>query len=212
MIVSASILNADILQLRNEIKNLENAGTDHIHIDVMDGRFVQATTYGENVVAAIKDVTNLPIEVHLMIQRPEIFIERFIEVQPNIIFIHPESSEFVRHCLLKIKSAGLKAGIALKLDTPLQIDYYLDLVDVVLLVTCDEGFGGNPFQTISLKKIVELKKIREDGGFNFMIEVDGGINEKTAGQCKEAGADILVSGSYILNYNPQESIEKLKNI
>ncbi|WP_153720927.1 ribulose-phosphate 3-epimerase [Sporosarcina cascadiensis] len=213
MIVSASILSADFLNLERDIRLLEEKGTEFIHIDIMDGRFVTNITWGPATVKAIRKITELPIEVHLMIAEPERSIKNYLDSEADFFVIHPESTQFLRKTLLEIKNAGKKAGIALKLETPVDtIRHCLDVVDLVLFVTCDEGFGGQSFHPLSLEKIAEVAKWRKEYKLNFQIEVDGGINSETAAQCKAAGADIAVSGSFIFRDDIQEAIERLKSV
>jgi len=213
MFISPSILNADYVNLERDIKQLENAGADAIHIDIMDGRFVGATTWGAPTFSAIRKITSLPLEAHLMVVEPERSINEYVEAGADIIIIHPESTFFLRKSLLAIKKANKKAGIAFKLETPIdRIVHCLDLLDVVLLLTCDEGFGGQPFHTTALSKIEQLVKLREKHQLGYLIQIDGGINMETGKLCKEAGADILVAGSYIFNQDKSKAIDALKNI
>ena len=213
MIVSPSILSADFLNLERDIKRLESAGANFIHIDIMDGVFVDNITWGPSTVSEIRKITSLTLDVHLMVHKPERIIDEYIKTKANIITIHPESTIFLRKTLLQIKNSGLKAGLALKLDTPIHaIENCLDLIDVVLLLTCDEGFGGQDFHPLSLEKISLLSKWRRDQGLDFKIEVDGGVNLETGKLCKEAGADILVSGSYIFKRDMKRAITLLKNV
>ncbi|MFD1414442.1 ribulose-phosphate 3-epimerase [Oceanobacillus jeddahense] len=214
MIVSPSILNADYLNLERDIKQLERAGADAIHIDIMDGRFVQNITWGPPTVSAIRKVTNLPLEVHLMIDKPEYNIKHYLEAGADIIIIHQESTIFLRKNLQAIKQAKVQAGVALKLETPVEtIVHCLDLIDVVLLITCDEGFGGQVFHPQALYKISQIVKLREMRHLNFSIEVDGGIGIETGKQCKEAGAGRLVAGSFVFNHRKKnEAIQALKSL
>ncbi|MFC3780661.1 ribulose-phosphate 3-epimerase [Bacillus chungangensis] len=213
MIVSPSILSADFLNLERDIKRLESADANFIHIDIMDGVFVDNITWGPSTVSEIRKITSLTLDVHLMVNKPERIIDEYIKTKANIITIHPESTIFLRKTLLQIKNSGLKAGLALKLETPINaIENCLDLIDVVLLLTCDEGFGGMDFHPLSLEKISLLSKWRRDQGLDFKIEVDGGVNLETGKLCKEAGADILVSGSYIFKRDMKKAINLLKNV
>ncbi|WP_042470288.1 ribulose-phosphate 3-epimerase [Bacillus ndiopicus] len=213
MIVATSILSADFLNLERDIRAIQQAGSDYIHIDIMDGIFVSNVTWGPSTVSAIRKITDLRLDVHLIINQSELMLDAYIETGADIITIHPESTHFLRKNLLKIKNAGVKAGVALKLETPIEsIRHCLDLVDVVLFLTCDEGFGGQAFHSLALEKIAQATKWRKEKGFNYLIEVDGGIIPETAEKCKEAGADIAVAGSYIFKNNMQQAIQQLKNI
>lgn len=213
MFISPSILNADCLNLEREIKELEKAGADSIHIDVMDGRFVKYVTWGPSMISAIRKVTSLPLEVHLMIEEPEHSIKEYVGTGADTIMVHPESTKSLRRNLLQIKEANVKAGIALKLETPVeQVLHCLDLVDVVLLLTCDEGYGGQPFRMFAIDKISQVAEIRKRHRLDFPIIVDGGIGIETGKLCKEAGANVLVSGSYIFNHDKKAAIQALKNI
>lgn len=213
MIISPSILNADYLNLERDINLLDKSAADAIHIDIMDGRFVQSATWGPPTVSSIRNVTNLPLEVHLMINNPEYFVEQYVRTGVDTIIIHPESTVFLRNTLHFIKQSDLKVGVALKLETPVStILHCLDLVDVILFITCDEGFGGQPFHSLALNKISQLAEIRQTNKQNFHIEVDGGIGLETGKQCKEAGADILVAGSFIFNQHMGKAIQALKRL
>lgn len=213
MLVSPSILSANFLNLERDVQRLESAGADLIHIDIMDGVFVANTTWGPTTISAIRKITSLPLDVHLMIDKPERLIDDYLKTKADIIIIHPESTMFLRKNLLKIKNYGAKAGVALKLETPTHIiKNCLDLVNTVLFLTCDEGFGGQAFHPLSLKKITQVAKWRSEQNLNFKIEVDGGINSKTGKLCKEAGADILVAGSYVFKQEMKTAIAQLKNV
>jgi len=214
MIVSPSILSADHVNLERDVRELEKAGADNIHIDIMDGNFVKYMTWGASTVTGIKNITNLPLEIHLMIDRPEFKIHNFLNTEAHIIIIHPESTFFLRDNLLKIKKAGLNAGVALKLETPVKtIENCIELLDVVLIISCDEGFGGQAFNSLALDKILFLSKLRRQKNHSFYIEVDGGLDLTTVKQSYQAGADVFVLGSYIFKQSDKKNaIKSIKNM
>ncbi|WP_328591068.1 ribulose-phosphate 3-epimerase [Siminovitchia fortis] len=213
LIVSPSILSADFLNLERDIRNLEAAGADAIHIDIMDGVFVAGVTWGPPTVKAIRQITSLPLDVHLMIDQPERLIEAYLDTGAGQITIHPESTVFLRKTLRTIKHHGTKVGVAIKLETPVQvIEHCLDLADTVLLLTCDEGFGGQSFQPLALQKISTIAEWRSKHQLLFKIAVDGGVQPETGKLCKEAGADILIAGSYVFNEEMEAAIRTLKTV
>lgn len=214
MKLAPSILSADFANLERDIQFVEKLGADYIHVDVMDGQFVPNITLGPNIVSAIRPVTKLPLDVHLMILQPENYIEAFAKAGADIITVHEESTPHIHRAVQMIKSAGVKAGVVINPGTPLSaIEYVLDLVDQVLIMTVNPGFGGQSFIESSLDKIAQLKEWKESKGYTYEIEVDGGIDPITAKRCKEAGATIFVAGSYIYNSeSPKDRINALRAV
>lgn len=214
MKLAPSILSADFANLERDIQLVEKLGADYIHVDVMDGQFVPNITLGPNVVSAIRPVTKLPLDVHLMIVQPENYIEAFAKAGADIITIHEESTPHIHRAVQMIKASGVKAGVVINPGTPLSaIEYVLDLVDQVLIMTVNPGFGGQSFIESSLDKIAQLKEWKESKGYTYDIEVDGGIVPETAKRCKEAGANVFVAGSYIYDSeSPKERIEALRAV
>jgi ribulose-phosphate 3-epimerase len=214
MKLAPSILSADFANLERDIQLVEKLGADYIHVDVMDGQFVPNITFGPNVVSAIRPVTKLPLDVHLMIVQPENYIEAFAKAGADIITVHQEATPHVHRAVQMIKASGVKAGVVINPGTPLSaIEYVLDLVDQVLIMTVNPGFGGQSFIESSLDKIAQLKEWKEAKGYTYDIEVDGGIDPTTAQRCKEAGANVFVAGSYIYNSeSPKERIDALRDV
>lgn len=196
IIVSPSILSADFANLERDIKAVENAGADWIHVDVMDGHFVPNITIGVPVVKSIRKITKLPLDVHLMIENPEKYVEPFVKAGADIITFHYEAAgEKSREILKMIKSFGVKAGISIKPKTsPDKIFNLLTTADMVLVMTVEPGFGGQSFMVDCAEKIPYIKK---NSPQNMIIQVDGGINAETAKVCTSVGANSLVAGSYV---------------
>ncbi len=211
--ISPSILSADFSKLGEEIKNIEKAGADYIHIDVMDGSFVPNLTIGNEVVRSIRKVSDLPYDVHLMINNPDNHIKNFAEAGSDIITIHAEASIHLDRSLDLIKSYGKKAGVSLVPSTHEDaLDYVLEKLDLILVMTVNPGFGGQKFLSSQLKKIENIRKKIERSGRKIELEVDGGINEETSKLVVSAGADVLVSGSYIFGSKSySEAIFKLRS-
>ena len=198
--IAPSILSADFTKLGEEIKAVEEAGADYIHIDVMDGRFVPNITVGPMIVEAARKATDLPLDVHLMIESPEMYIDDFVKVGSDLITVHVETVTHLHRLLEVIRDAGVKAGAALNPATPLSsIDYVLRHLDMVVLMTVNPGFGGQSFIPEVLPKISELKKITAQKGIEVDIEVDGGINVKNIAQAAQAGANVFVAGNAIFS-------------
>ena len=208
--IAPSILSADFARLGAEVKALEKAGADLIHLDVMDGHFVPNLTFGPMLVKAIRPYTTLPFDVHLMMTNPAPFIAEFARAGADMITVHLESDADIADLIALIKKEKKKAGISIRPKTSVsKLLPYLPMIDLVLVMSVEPGFGGQPFIKHSLEKIVELKALI--GRKNVQISVDGGINDITAPACILAGADILVAGSYVFKHKPYErQIRQLK--
>ncbi|MCL2334633.1 MAG: ribulose-phosphate 3-epimerase [Endomicrobia bacterium] len=208
ILVAPSILSADFSDLAKEIRIIESAGADWVHIDVMDGHFVPNITIGPVVVKSFRKVTKLPFDVHLMIKEPEKYWKEFQKAGADLITFHSEISADKKKLAQEIRSAGIKAGISVKPATPVsEIEDLLPFLDLVLVMTVEPGFGGQSFMCDMLAKIANLRKIIDNNKYACLIEVDGGINASTGAQCAQAGADVLVSGNYIFTApNPKEAI------
>lgn len=212
MKIAPSILSADFANLQRDIQFVEKHGADYIHVDVMDGQFVPNITLGPNVVSAIRPITKLPLDCHLMIVDPENYIEAFAKAGADIITVHVEATPHIHRAMQLIKSQNVKAGVTLNPGTPISaIKHVLSMADQVLVMTVNPGFGGQSFIEESLEKIAELKALKEESGYHYDIEVDGGIVPETAKKCQEAGANVFVAGSYIYNSDhPEKQIQALK--
>ena len=211
--IAPSILSSDFSNLESEIKRLEKSNADIIHIDVMDGHFVNNITIGPAVISSIRDKTNLLFDIHLMIEEPDRYLKEFVKSGADLVTIHYESSCDIRKTLEMIKQTGKMAGLALKPKTEAKvIEEYLDVLDLVLIMTVEPGFGGQAFIKDMLPKIKQVRKYIESRERSIYLEVDGGINEVTAKDVMSCGANVIVAGSYIFKSDDYEhQINMLKS-
>ncbi|CAO6132458.1 Rpe Pentose-5-phosphate-3-epimerase [Candidatus Pelagibacterales bacterium] len=210
--ISPSILSADFSILGDEIKSLEKAGADLIHIDVMDGHFVPNITMGPPIIKQIRKCTKLPFDVHLMISPVEKYIKAFADAGSDIITLHPEATDNLKRAVQTVKSFGKKAGVSLNPKTPIRalMDVIND-IDLILIMSVNPGFAGQSFMGEVLPKVTELRKMINDKKLKIDIEIDGGINFETAALAVKAGANILVSGTTIFSGSLKDNIQKLRN-
>src|SRR5699024_10088946 len=193
--IAPSILSANFAKLGEEIKEVEMAGADYVHVDVMDGHFVPNITIGPLIVEAIKPITNLPLDVHLMIENPDQYIEPFANAGSSIITVHAEAATHLHRTIHLIKSYGVKVGVSINPATPVSmIEPILHDIDLALVMTVNPGFGGQSFIHETVSKIARLNELRKENQYTYEIEVDGGVNVDTAKICTDAGADVLVAG------------------
>jgi len=207
--VAPSILSADFAKLGEEVKNISEAGAHYIHIDVMDGNFVPNISFGPLVINAIRPCTDKVFDVHLMIEKPERYIKNFVDAGADIIVVHAEACTHLHRVIQEIKSYGIKAGVSLNPHTPVEIiKHLIPELDMVLIMSVNPGFGGQSFIPFSLDKIRQVRALSS----SIDIEVDGGINEETGRLCVEAGATVLVAGSYVFNGDYKEKIQSLAKL
>ena len=203
--IAPSILSADFARLGEEIRALDAAGADYIHVDVMDGHFVPNISIGPLVVKAARPHTQLPFDVHLMISPVDAYLEAFAEAGADILTVHPEAGPHLHRTVQRIKALGLRAGVSLNPATPAKLlDYILEDVDLVLVMSVNPGFGGQSFITSHLRKIASLRKAIDATGRTIDLEVDGGIDPDTARSAIAAGADVLVAGTATFRGGPSE--------
>ena len=211
--IAPSILAADLLNIKNEVINVDNAGAEFIHIDVMDGHFVPNLSFGYNMVKTLRPITNKILDVHLMISPVEPFIKEFIDAGSDIISFHPEADKNTKEIISTIKKSNCKVGIAVHPNIKIEeIKEFLNDVDLVIIMTVIPGFGGQKFLEDQVQKISELKEIRKNINANYEIEIDGGINYQTSKICIDKGADILVAGSYVYGAPKEEYKDKINSI
>jgi len=203
-LISPSILSADFARLGEEVRAIDAAGADWIHVDVMDGHFVPNLTIGPGVVRALRPHTDKPFDVHLMVSPVDNWLESFAEAGADIITVHPEAGPHVHRTVQAIKALGKQAGISLNPATPAKmLDYLIEEIDLVLVMSVNPGFGGQSFITSQLKKIEAVRKMIDKSGRAIHLEVDGGVDAVTARQCVDAGADVLVAGSATFKGGPE---------
>ncbi len=212
VLISPSILSADFTRLGEEIRSVQSAGADWLHVDVMDGAFVPNITIGPLVVAAAKRVAEIPLDVHLMINNADNYLEDFQQAGANILAVHPEACHHLHRTLTRIRELGMKAGAALNPSTPLQaVENVLAELDVLMLMTVNPGFGGQSFIRTMLPKVRAARQMIDRSGFEILLEVDGGVSPKTAPDLLNEGVDVFVAGSAVFGSPPyDEAIMRLR--
>lgn len=213
-IIAPSVLSADFLHLGDDIEMLNQSEAQWIHLDIMDGLFVPNISFGFPIVQAIRKVTDKVLDVHLMIEQPERYITAFADAGANVLTLHYEASRHLHRAMQQIGDAGMKAGVVLNPHTPVEhLRDLLPYLDLVLLMSVNPGFGGQKFIPQIVDKTTRLKKMITDQGLDVLIEVDGGVNAKTAKPLFDAGADVLVAGSYVFgSKDPKRTIKDLLNV
>lgn len=212
--VAPSILSADYVNLERDIKKVEKGGADYLHIDVMDGTFVPSISYGPGFVKSIRKISNLFLDVHLMVQNPEHLIQDFIDAGSDLIGVQVEATSHIHRSLQLINNGGVKSEVVINPGTPVSlIEPILGMVDQVLVMTVNPGFGGQKFLPETVAKISQLDDLKKQRGYKYDIEVDGGVNDQTVVSCYKAGATVAVAGSYVFNADdPVKKMNILKNV
>lgn len=211
--VAPSILSADYVNLQKDVEMVDKGGAEVLHIDIMDGQFVPALSYGPGWVKAIRPITDMVLDVHMMVQSPERFVDQFADAGADIIGVHTEATPHIHRALQMIKNKGVKAEVVINPGTPVSaIKPVLYMVDQVLVMTVNPGFGGQKFLPETVKKIAELNEIKKSECLNFDIEIDGGVNDHTVVGAYQAGATVAVAGSYVFDADdPVSRINAIKD-
>ena len=214
MYIAPSMLSADFNNLAQSIRMVEEAGADYLHIDIMDGDFVPNISFGPMLYQGLRGQSKLVFDVHMMVTNPERYVDQVVKAGADVVTVHVEATPHIHRALQLIKAAGAKAGVVINPGTSVSaIEAVLGQVDQVLVMTVNPGCGGPAFIPATLDKVRHLADLRQKNGDNYLIEVDGGVNDKTAADCLAAGADILVAGSYVFGHsNPAQAIQTLKDL